>query len=84
VLLRTVARKFTIGRLCDSARGLCVCAVGLDIIKLTKTPLIYSASRFKLGGLGALFGGVSPPKTPGATGLALLCHYAGDFFCFAE
>ena len=30
---------------------------GLDIIKLTKTPLIYSVSRFNLGGL-------SPPKPP--------------------
>jgi len=29
--------------------GLCVCLGGLDIIKLTKTPLIYSVSRFNLG-----------------------------------
>jgi len=57
---RTVARKFSIG-------GLCVCAGGIEIIKLTKTPLIYSVSRFNLGALGALFGGLSPPKTPGAT-----------------
>jgi len=55
---RTVARKFSIG-------GLCICAGGLDIIKLTKIPHIYSGSRFHLGGLGALFG---PPKTPVATG----------------
>jgi len=36
---------------------------------LTKTPLIYSVSHFNLGGLGALFGGKSPPKPPVATGL---------------
>jgi len=45
---RTVARKFNRG-------ALQVCG-GLDI-KLTKTPLIYSVSRFNLGGL-------SPPKPP--------------------
>jgi len=37
VLDRTVARKFSIGGLCSSARG-------LDITKLTKIPLIYSVS----------------------------------------
>ena len=37
---------------------------GLDIIKLTKTPLIYSVSRFNLGGLGALFEGAKPTKAP--------------------
>jgi len=36
-------------------RGLCVCARGLDIIKINKTPLIYSASYFNLRGLGALW-----------------------------
>jgi len=34
----------------------------MDIIKLTKNPLIYSVSRFNLGGLGALFGGAKPTK----------------------
>jgi len=29
---------------------------GLEIIKLTKTSLIYSVSRFNLGGLAALIG----------------------------
>jgi len=53
--IRTVARKFSIGGLCGSAGG-------FDIIKLTKAPLISSVSRFNLGGLGALFGGISPPK----------------------
>jgi len=37
---------------------------GLDIVKSTKTPLIYSASRFSLGGLGALFGGAKSTKAP--------------------
>jgi len=35
---------------------------------LTKTPLIYSASHFNLGDLGALFGGSKPTKDPVATG----------------
>jgi len=36
----------------------------LDIPNFTKTPLIYSVSYFNLGGLGALFGGLSPPNPP--------------------
>jgi len=63
-LARTVTRKFSIGGLCGSASELCVFFGSLDIIKLTKTPLIYSVSRFNLGGLGALLGGLSPPKPP--------------------
>ena len=43
--------------------GVLLCG-GLDIIKLTKTPHIYSVSRFSLGGLGAFLGGLSPPKPP--------------------
>ena len=43
-------------------RELFVCPGGLDIIKLTKTPLIYSVSRFNLGGVRALFGGAKPTK----------------------
>jgi len=53
---RTVARK-------SSIEGLYVCAGGLTLKKLTKTPLIYSVSYFNLGGLGA-FGGASPPQPP--------------------
>ena len=49
--------------------GLWVCAGGLDTKKLTKTQLIYSVSCFNLGGLGALFGGISSQKPPVATGL---------------
>jgi len=49
--------------------GLFVCAGELDIIKLTKTPLIYSVSRFNWGGLELCLRGLSPPKPPMATGL---------------
>jgi len=59
VWFRTIAKKFSIG--------------GLDIIKLSKIPLIYSVSHFNLGGLGALFGGgMNPPQPPVATGQAWL------------
>jgi len=59
-------------------RGLCRGALrlfgGVEIIKSTKTPLIYTVSRFNLGGLGALFGRAKPTKAPPvATGLV-----AGD------
>ena len=37
---------------------------GLEVIKLSKIPLLYSVSRFNLGGLGALFGGAKPTKAP--------------------
>jgi len=63
--LRTVARKFSIG-------GLCVFAGELDIVKLTKTPLIYSVSIW--GGLELCLGGDKPTKAPPvATGLRTLC-----------
>jgi len=39
-----------------------VCAVGLNIEIFIKTPLICRVSYFNLRGLGALFGGISPPK----------------------
>jgi len=38
---------------CGGALRLCG---GVDIIKLSKIPLIYSVSRFNLVGLGVLFG----------------------------
>jgi len=66
---RTVARKFSIGGLCSSVGGLRFCG-GLHIIKLTKTPLIYSVSRFNLGGLELSLGGLSPPKPPSDDGTA--------------
>ena len=59
---RNVARKFSIG-------GLCVCFRGLDIMKLTKTPLIYSVSHFSLWGLELCLGRISKKKSPVATGL---------------
>jgi len=48
------------GGLCSSAGGV-VCAGGIDIIKLTKAPLIYSVC----------LGGLSPPKPLMATGLSV-------------
>jgi len=47
---RTVARKSSIG----------VFTFVLDILKLTKTPLMYSVSYFNLGGLEYCLGGLSP------------------------
>jgi len=51
-------------------------AGGLDIIKLTKIILIYSASCFNLGELEDCLGGISPSKCPhgdvnGATAVTL-------------
>jgi len=51
---------------------------GLTFQKLTKTQLIYSASCFNLGGLGAFFWGAKPPKAPRNDGTALFC----DFLAF--
>ena len=48
----------------SSAAGLCVCAGVLDIIKLTKIPLIYSVSLSIWGVLEICLGGLSPPKPP--------------------
>jgi len=46
---------------------------GLNIIKLSKIPLIYSVSRFNLGGLGALFRGeLSPPQPPRGDGTGVI------------
>jgi len=66
---RTVARTFSIGGLCSSAGGFSFVSEELDIIKLTKTPLIYSVSRFNLKGLGAFFGGYAHQSPPVAAGL---------------
>jgi len=43
--------------------GLLVCAGGLDIIKIDKTPLIHNASYFNLGWLGALLRGAKSTKS---------------------
>jgi len=90
VEIKTVARKFSIGGLCSSAGGLLVCVGGIDIIKLTKTPLIYSVSPFSLGGLGALFGGLSLPKPPRGNGTGrdpywlryLIFDFTKQYACF--
>ena len=68
---RTVAGKFSIG-------GLCVYLGGLDIIKLSKTPLIHSVSRFNLGGLELCLGGLSPPKPPRGDGTNFLAGNAAS------
>jgi len=39
---------------------------------LTKTPLIYSVSRFSFGGLEPCLGRLSPPKPPRGDGIALV------------
>jgi len=50
--------------LCSSAwGGLCVCAGGIDIIKLPKIPLIYSVSNSIWGGLEICLG-AKPTKAP--------------------
>ena len=62
--LRTVAGNFSIGELC-------VCAGGLDILKIDKNST-YSISRFNLGGLEFCLGAKSTKTTPVATGLSIL------------
>jgi len=45
--------------------GLCLCAVGLDILKFEQTSLFYNASYFNLGGAWSFVSeGLSPPKPP--------------------
>jgi len=62
---------FSIGGLCGSAGGFAFVR-GVDIIKLTKTPLIYSGSRFYLGGLELCLLGLSSPKPPRGDGTGLI------------
>jgi len=63
VWFRTIDKKFAIGVLYSSAGGICVCAGGIDIIKLSKILLIYSVSRFNLG-LELCLGGAKPTTAP--------------------
>ena len=65
---------------CGSAGEICVCAGWLDIIKLSKIPLIYSVSRFNLGGLGALFGGDKPTTAPRGDGTGVIASTV-EFRC---
>ena len=51
-------------------RGALRLCLGAWHSNLTKIQLMYSVSYFKLGGLGASFGGLSPSKPPMATGLS--------------
>jgi len=57
--------------LCSSAGGFAFVRGGLDIIKWNKILLIYSVSRFSLGGLELCLGGLSSPKPPCADGSAV-------------
>ena len=59
---RIVARKSSIG-------VFHVYVGGLDILKFDKNSTDLKCFIFQFGGLGALFGRQSPPKTPVATGL---------------
>jgi len=60
--------------------------VSYYIESLKKTPMVYSVSYFYLGGLGILFGGLSPPVAMGLqqgcreifTALKL-CHHVKKF-----
>jgi len=45
--------------------------VELEILKIGKTPLIYSISYFNLGGWEFCFGGITAPKPPMVTRLVL-------------
>jgi len=50
--------------------GFCICAVGLDFLKFEQTSLFYSASYLNSGGDWSFVSeGLSPSKTPMATGL---------------
>ena len=51
------------------SRGLCVCEASLDILNLTKTPLIYSISHINTGGL-VLHLGPKLTKIPRGDGTA--------------
>ena len=53
-------------------RGLAFVQRGAWYLKLTKVALIYNISYFNFGGRVAIFGGISPPKPPVATGLVSL------------
>jgi len=77
---RTVTRKFSIGELYSSVGGFAFCG-GLGIIKLTKTPLIYSVSRFNLGGVELCLGEAKPTKAHMGTGLQQ-SHY--KFIAFQQ
>jgi len=49
-------------------RGLCVCVGWLDILKIGKTSTDLWCFMSQFGGLGALFGGISPTKPPRGDG----------------
>ena len=67
---RTVARNFSIGVFSFFRggflffRGLFVCARGLDILQIDKNSTDLYGFMFQFRGLGVLFGGVMPTKSP--------------------
>jgi len=65
-----VAEKFYSLEAEPSPRGLYFRAWGAWHLNMTKLPLIYSVSYFNLGGLELCLGGLSPPNSPVATGMA--------------
>jgi len=54
-------KVFTIG-------GFCVCAGGLDILKIDKNSTPSKCFMFQFGGIGALFGRAKAPKLPRGDG----------------
>jgi len=48
----------------SSLGGLWVCAEGLDTLKIEKNSIDLQCFLFQFGGLGALFGGISPQNPP--------------------
>jgi len=53
----------------SSIEGLYVCAAGLDVLKIEKKRHLFIVFRISIWGLGALFGGLTAPKSPMATRL---------------
>jgi len=77
---RTVARKFSIGGLCISARGLWACARGLDTQKINKNSTDLYCFMFPFGGLELFLGGLSPQKPPMVTWLPWASTVRGVYF----
>jgi len=68
MVVRTVARKFSVGGFCISAGGICVCVEGLDIPKIDKNSTDLYCFIFQFGRLGDLFVGAKPTKAPRGDG----------------
>jgi len=66
--IRTVARKLSLGGLYVCVGCFTFVPGGLDIENLIKSPMIHSVPYFDLRGLGTLFGGAKPTKSPRGDG----------------